>query len=118
MSHFQEIFIQNLRYFRKKRGFSQLKFSEMINVSPNYLNAIENGRNFPSVEVMQTMSEALEILPYQFFLECPGEAAPQVPEKTERFIQELILVRQKFISEIDEIIKKYGSGNSPRQFLS
>jgi transcriptional regulator with XRE-family HTH domain len=108
MNHFQEIFIRNLRYFRKERGFSQLKFSEMINVSPNYLNAVENGKNFPSINVLQTISEVLEILPYQLFLEYPGVSLSMVPGKADWLIQELILMRQKFITEIDEIIGKYG----------
>jgi transcriptional regulator with XRE-family HTH domain len=80
----------------------------MINVSPNYLNAIENGKNFPSINVLQTISEVLEILPYQLFLEYPGAPSLTAPGKADRLIQELILMRQKFINEIDEIIRKYG----------
>ena len=53
MTHFQQIFIQNLRFYRTRAGFSQLAFSEKIGLSPNYLNAVENGKNFPSAEVIQ-----------------------------------------------------------------
>ena len=63
MTHFQEIFIKNLRFFRNKLGFSQLEFSEKIGLSPNYLNAVENGKNFPSVEVIQKIIDDLGIMP-------------------------------------------------------
>jgi transcriptional regulator with XRE-family HTH domain len=103
MTHFQEIFIKNLRFFRGKRGISQLKFSELINISPNYLNAVENGKNFPSPEVIQCISDTLEILPYQLFLEYPME---EVGKRGE-FIQELVKIKQRLVKEIDEIIQGY-----------
>jgi transcriptional regulator with XRE-family HTH domain len=107
MTHFQEAFIKNLRFFRKKKGFSQLKFSEIINISPNYLNAVENGRNFPSPEVIQTIADTLGIFPYQLFLEYPEDIPPTLKDGKINVIQELTLVKQKFIKSIDETIQKY-----------
>jgi transcriptional regulator with XRE-family HTH domain len=107
MTHFQEVFIKNLRFYRNKKGLSQLKLSELLNITPNYLNAVENGKNFPSPEVVQRMIDLLEVLPYQLFLECPGgEGGAHVPEKT-MLLQELNHLRQYFISEFDKIIRKY-----------
>ena len=91
----------NLRFWRKKRGISQLKLSEKVNISPNYLNAVENGKNFPSPEVIQNMSDTLEILPYQLFLEHPVESTP-----VNSIISELIVIKQRVIKEIDELIEK------------
>ena len=103
MTHFQELFIENLRFWRKKRGISQLKLSEMVNISPNYLNAVENGKNFPSPEVIQNISDTLEILPYQLFLEHPADAAsPPV----NAMISELMGIKQRIVKEIDALIKK------------
>jgi transcriptional regulator with XRE-family HTH domain len=109
MSRFQELFIKNLRFFRKKRGISQLVFSEMIGISPNYLNAVENGKNFPSLEVIQAILDVLDLQPYQHFLEQPIEigAEPGTNQKSEIIVQELMGVRQKLINEMDTIIKKY-----------
>jgi transcriptional regulator with XRE-family HTH domain len=102
MTHFQEIFIENLRFWRKKRGISQLKLSEMINISPNYLNAVENGKNFPSPEVIQHISETLELMPYQLFLENP---VIDIPQNLMAF--NLLEKKQRFINEIKNLIKKY-----------
>jgi transcriptional regulator with XRE-family HTH domain len=107
MTHFQEMFIKNLRFFRKRKGISQLAFSEQIGISPNYLNAVENGKNFPSPDVIQTISNTLEIQPYQLFLEKPVEAGAGKNQKKETIIQELMVIRQKLLHEIDFIIRKY-----------
>ena len=103
MTHFQELFIENLRFFRKKRGISQLKFSEMINISPNYLNAVENGKNFPSLEVLQQIADTLEVLPYQLFIEQQVDTA-QI--QMNALIPDLIRINQQFSKEIMELIKK------------
>jgi transcriptional regulator with XRE-family HTH domain len=103
MTHFQELFIKNLRFLRKKRGISQLKFSEMIDISPNYLNAVENGKNFPSPEVIQQISDTLEVLPYQLFLEYPAETVPVRPDSV---IQELTRIKARVAKELDDLIQK------------
>lgn len=102
MTHFQNIFIENLRFWRKKREISQLKLSEMVNISPNYLNAVENGKNFPSPEVIQNISDALEVLPYQLFLEYPAEEKP-----ANTVVSDLLAVKQRLIKEINDMLKKY-----------
>jgi transcriptional regulator with XRE-family HTH domain len=103
MTHFQELFIENLRFLRKKKGISQLKFSEMINISPNYLNAVENGKNFPSLEILQQIADTLEVLPYQLFVEQQVET-DQI--KMNALIPELIRINQHFSKEMMELIKK------------
>ena len=102
MTYFQMKFIENLRLWRKKRGLSQQKLSEMVNISPNYLNAVENGKNFPSPEVIQRISDILELMPYQLFLEQPEEAAP-----VGTIISDLMLIKQRFVKDINDIIQKY-----------
>ena len=102
MTYFQTKFIENLRFWRKKRGLSQQKLSEMVNISPNYLNAVENGKNFPSPEIIQQISDSLGILPYQLFLEYPAEA---VPGNT--MVSELMVIKQKLVKEIDILIENY-----------
>ena len=102
MTHFQMKFIENLRFWRKKRELSQQKLSEMVNVSPNYLNAVENGKNFPSPEVIQRISDTLELMPFQLFLEQPEEDAP-----VGTVITDLMLIKQRFIKDINDLIQKY-----------
>lgn len=97
MTHFQEVFIKNLRFFRNKSNFSQLEFSEKIGLSPNYLNAIENGKNFPSAEVIQKIIDTLDIMPYQLFLEQPDVESSDDTRKLTDLKQKIIQLFEKAI---------------------
>ncbi|MDR0599401.1 MAG: helix-turn-helix domain-containing protein [Treponema sp.] len=102
MTHVQELFIRNLRFLRNKKNISQVKLSEMVNISPNYLNAVENGKNFPSPEVLQHISDSLGILPYQLFLEQP---AGEGPSPASVLTWELTALKQRLVGEIDAFMK-------------
>jgi transcriptional regulator with XRE-family HTH domain len=107
MTHFQRVFIHNLRYLRNQRELSQIKLSELVNISPNYLNAVENGKNFPSPEVIQRIIKVLGILPYQLFLERPS--GPKMTNHDEKSIlnQEITYLKQQLNREFDRVIQKY-----------
>jgi len=107
MTHLQRVFIQNLRFFRNVKKLSQMKLAELIDVTPNYLNAVENGKNFPSPEVLQRIVNALELLPYQLFLEHPGELRILKHDNKTILLQELSYIKQQFCREFDKAIKKY-----------
>jgi transcriptional regulator with XRE-family HTH domain len=63
----KQIFIRNLKEFRKKEGFSQMKLAEHCDTAPSYIGDIEIGRRFPSMELIEKMADILRIEPYQFF---------------------------------------------------
>jgi transcriptional regulator with XRE-family HTH domain len=111
MTHFQRIFVQNLRFLRKEKKISQMKLSELVNISPNYLNAVENGKNFPSPEVLQRIIDVLEVLPYQLFLEHPGKQKTAKQNEKSILFQELTFLKQQFSREFDRIIQKYERPN-------
>ena len=107
MTHFQRVFIENLRFFRSAKGLSQMKLSELVNVTPNYLNAVENGKNFPSPELVQRIIDALDVLPYQLFLESPRQAKTANNDEKNILLQELTYLKQQFSHEFDKAIQKY-----------
>lgn len=101
MTHIQELFIKNLRFYRNKKNYTQLVFSEKIGLSPNYLNAVENGKNFPSPEVLQKIADELEILPYELFLEKTDA------EKTDLNCQIVEKVLQDVKAKFCEVLDNY-----------
>jgi transcriptional regulator with XRE-family HTH domain len=107
MTHFQRVFIQNLRYLRSQRELSQIKLSELVDISPNYLNAVENGKNFPSPEVMQRIIKVLGILPYQLFLEQPSGPKTANHDEKNILIQEITFLKQQLSREFDKVIQKH-----------
>ena len=104
MTHFQDVFIRNLRFYRTQAGYSQQKFSDLIDLTPNYLNAVENGKYFPSPEVIDRICENLSLLPYQLFLEQPESPAYQHNSKKVYVSKALANLKKSFNTEIDGII--------------
>ena len=107
MTQIQKLFIQNLRFLRNEKKISQIQLSELVNISPNYLNAVENGKNFPSPEVLQKIIDVLEILPYQLFLEYPDKLKMTSENEKSILAQELTCLKQKFNHEFEKTIQKY-----------
>ena len=63
----KQIFIQNLKNFRRKENITQMKLAEHCNTAPSYIGEIEIGRKFPSAEMIERIAEALRIEPYHLF---------------------------------------------------
>ena len=64
----KQIFIQNLKEFRKKERFSQMKLAEFCDTTTSYIGHIESGRKFPSMDMIEKMANVLKIEPYNFFI--------------------------------------------------
>jgi transcriptional regulator with XRE-family HTH domain len=59
---------ENLRLYRKRKGLTQQRFAEACGVSTSYVGEMEIGRKYPSLPLVQTMAEILEIAPWKLFL--------------------------------------------------
>mgnify|MGYP002624405125 CR=1 FL=1 len=98
----KEIFINNLKYYRKQKGMTQNELTLALNKSYNYINSVEQGKILPSFEVIEQICEALEIRPTQLF---GDDSSPQnvmlfskdsyVEEVTEKLLTRL----KPFISQ-------------------
>jgi transcriptional regulator with XRE-family HTH domain len=64
---FQELFIINLKDFRKSRKISQEKLAELCESSQTYIAEIEVGKKFPSPDMIERIASALEIESYCLF---------------------------------------------------
>jgi transcriptional regulator with XRE-family HTH domain len=65
----RQIFIKNLRNARKTAGLSQMRLAERCDTATNYINEIERGNKFPSVEMVEKIASALQVQPYLLFLD-------------------------------------------------
>jgi len=52
---------RKVKAFRKRRGFSQLKLSEMIDRSPTYISYIERGSKCMSLNTLILLANALNV---------------------------------------------------------
>ncbi|MDR0455695.1 MAG: helix-turn-helix transcriptional regulator [Treponema sp.] len=112
----KQVFIRNLKEFRKKEGFSQQRLAELCDTAPTYIAQIETGRKFPSMDMIEKMANVLRIEPYHF-LRNPNDITanteaeslfPRLPNSMKNQINNQInQLSSDFLKEINEVINKY-----------
>jgi transcriptional regulator with XRE-family HTH domain len=91
MENIRQILAKNMKEYRRKRGYSQVKLAEQADVSPQYIAMIEMCTKFPKPEMQERLAAALEIEAHQLF------AADPSPEET------LSLLRRDIIDEMAQL---------------
>lgn len=103
MNNIRELFIKNLKYFRKQKGINQLTLSTEIGKGVNYISNIETGIVFPPPETIDEIAEVLKIKSSQLFAE---DSSPQnVIEQTRDELAEIIA--EKVTNTIRTTIKMH-----------
>jgi transcriptional regulator with XRE-family HTH domain len=82
MTSLREIFFYNLKEKRQNGGFSQAKLAEMVSVSTHHIATIENALNYPTLDLVERMANALDIEIHELFV---NPLSP--PEEMERLYQ-------------------------------
>jgi transcriptional regulator with XRE-family HTH domain len=120
----KQVFIQNLKEFRKKEGLSQMKLAEYCGTAHSYIGEIEIGRKFPSMELIEKIAKILRVEPYLFFKSRTGNSTlaeieqvtlrmaysskKQLQKQVKAHIKKYISQSTpQILSEINEIIEKY-----------
>jgi len=94
---FQELFVKNLKDFRKLRKISQAKLAEICDSSQAYIAEIEVGKKFPSPVMIEKIASALEIESYRLF---QNNAEKDIRILTPLQKQEIINMLHKAASKI------------------
>jgi transcriptional regulator with XRE-family HTH domain len=100
----KQIFIVNLRNFRKLEGISQMKLAEMCGTDVSYIGQIEIGRRFPSIGMIEKIAAALRLEPYRLFMNEPGVIYGE-PDETADFLAGIPQkVRENIITRLNTAI--------------
>jgi Predicted transcriptional regulator with C-terminal CBS domains len=103
-ANIKEILAANIRENRRKKGLTQEKLAEMADISLRYLAMLELGKSFPSGEMVEKLSKALDIQTYQLF------NPTSTPEGAVFHLEQSIVANiEKVVSEsIEKALKKKG----------
>lgn len=102
MDEYQQIFINNLKYYRALKGLSQSKFAEECNVSTGTIGNIECGLSKPSFDLIIIMSKVLNIEPYNLF-----DNKNQNSDENKKNHQSNILKEHSLLVKIYEELNSY-----------
>ena len=58
---------EKIKFYRKKKGLSQLELAELVNIEMKSLSRIESGHNYPQCENLVAIANALNIDPWQLY---------------------------------------------------
>lgn len=107
----QEVFINNLKYFRKKKKLTQNELTLALNKGYNYINGIEQGKSFPQLEVIEQICEILEIKPADLFDEnsCNKNI---IKTNKDEIVAEIVdklhtLLKEDIKTEVIKVMEKY-----------
>lgn len=99
----RHIFIQNLKFYRKKAGLTQEKLAEAIGMSTSYIGDMEARERFPSAETIDKIASALNVPVSILFNE---QGSPENIKDTFRYIYGTTLreeLSQRIQSDIDAV---------------
>lgn len=92
----REIFRENLKFYRKKAGFTQEELSEKIGYGYTYITEIESRHKFPKPETIDLIAETLKIEPSKLF------------EQEHKETRLATINKEELVSDLsDEIYKKF-----------
>ncbi len=69
MTEIQRILLTNIKKYRSKLNYSQMKLAELCGVSTSFIGEIEIGRKYPSARTLERIVKALEVKPYKLFMD-------------------------------------------------
>jgi len=96
MGKIRQILADNMRKYRQKQGFSQVKLAEKADVTAQYIAMIEMCSKFPKPEMLERLALSLEVEPHELFTVNP---TPQ--DEMEMLRQDIKQdIRQEFKKEI------------------
>jgi transcriptional regulator with XRE-family HTH domain len=100
-----DLFVLNLKKWRKKRGFSQKILAERCKAAHSYIRQIESGSGHPSFGFIGKLADALNIEPYLLFYD-EVATQPAKPVQSERIESIKMEFLEKLAYEFDAIIDK------------
>lgn len=75
MASLREVFIQNLKEKRKQCRLFQAKLAELVDVSTHHIAMIELARNFPTIDLIERLAQALGAEVYELFIDATSQNA-------------------------------------------
>ena len=91
MEGLRQVFISNVKRYRKLNHLRQLDLALEIGKSANYINSIGNGKYFPSPETIEKIADVLKVEPASLFQK-EGSGTPLPREELVNRVYDKVLV--------------------------
>ena len=120
-SDLRAVLAANIKKYRNRRGWSQLVLAEKINISANYLSAVETGKGWVTSLTLVKLAKVLDIEVFELFLPTIPAISTQnelETEKFRRFARDMTLAlnistaeaANSFSLTVEKVCKEYLNG--------
>jgi transcriptional regulator with XRE-family HTH domain len=102
------VFAENIKKFRKRRGWNQLLLAEKLDISSNFLSEIETGKGWVSPLTLVKLAKVLEIDVFELFMPINNQNTVHHEfenEKIKRFAKDLTLALDITANEVNSRLK-------------
>jgi transcriptional regulator with XRE-family HTH domain len=109
----KQLFMVNMRRFRKEEGLTQEALAERCGASTNHIAQIELGRHFASIEMIERIAAVLKVEPYRLFKDESGEEGDEdretrdflagLPDRIRRKLKKQLL--EAISADIDQTLQ-------------
>lgn len=96
----KELFGLRITEYRKKKNLTQAQLAELVSIDGKHISCIENGKNFPSADLIERLAKVLNVEPKEFF-------EFYHLEKSENLKADIISLLENATQEQLELIYKY-----------
>ena len=96
-----QLFIHNLKKYRKMKGLSQKTLAERCNAAHSYIRQIESGKGKPSFSFIEKLSNALNIDAYLLFYDETMEQGDMYPHA-----DNMEAIKMNFLTKMNKELEK------------
>ena len=107
MTNVRKLLGQNIKKYRKMKGYSQENLAEKAKTSTTHIGMIEIGKKFPSVKMLEQIADALGIDTPELFTTGTVIYIPSHNKSIERLYQEIMSEFEDFKKTIANKIKNF-----------
>jgi len=103
------LFAGNIKKYRSRRGWSQLKLSENLDISTNFLSEIETGKGWVSPLTLVKLAAALEVEVFELFKPIAATNTTEENPETKlmkRFAKDLTIALEESSAESLKTMKQ------------
>jgi len=79
-----EVFGNNVKYFRYRKHYTQEKVSELTGMSVTYISQLELGHHTPSFESLESLANVLGVEPFEFYVKRNFKKLPSRVDMAEK----------------------------------
>ena len=101
MSEIKSLFGKKIKDYRTQRHLTQAQLAELVNVDDKHISCIESGKNFPSADLIERFSTALNVEPKDLFefyhLQNPANLKNEIITMLDKLPPEELSLAYKYI---------------------